>query len=112
LELPDTSVWVQRGHPLVKQWFDAASIGGEIAVCDMVYLEIMHFASTPDRYRQAAEEFQGYPWVQMTAADWIRAREVHSLLALRGRQLHRSVKIPDLLIAAAAERLALPPGAL
>jgi predicted nucleic acid-binding protein len=104
VELADTSVWAQRNHSLVKPWFEAASIAGDLAVCDMVFLEMMHFASTPARYREASEMFGGYPWVQMVAEDWVRAREVHGLLAARGGQMHRSVKIADLLIAAAAER--------
>lgn len=39
----------------------------------------------------------------MNGRDWERAREVQAQLAARGSQLHRSVKVPDLLIAAAAE---------
>ena len=47
------------------------------------------------------------PLTPMTAADWVRAREVQALLAHQRRGQHKSVKVPDLLIAATAERAGL-----
>jgi predicted nucleic acid-binding protein len=40
----------------------------------------------------------------MDQRDWRRALEIYGLLAAQGHALHRSVKHPDILIAAAAER--------
>ena len=47
---------------------------------------------------------RGLPWVEMGEACWQRAREVYRALGSRPGMMQRSVKHPDLLIAAAAER--------
>jgi predicted nucleic acid-binding protein len=107
VELADTSVWARKNHRQLREWFAAALSLGELAICDMVALELLHTAPTPVLYRQLAEGLRGVLWAQMEAADWKRAREVQALLAEQGNQLHRSVKNADLLIAAAAERAGL-----
>jgi len=73
-------------------------------MCEMVALELLHTAPTPDMYRQLADSLQALPWLRMEASDFQRALEVQALLAERGNQLHRSVKNADLFIAAVAER--------
>src|SRR5579872_4540565 len=87
----------------IRPWFDPAIEAGEIEMCVIVALELL--VRVPRReYQRATDELEAMPWVQMTAADWRRARQVQGLLAARTAQMHRMVKIPDLLIAAAAER--------
>ena len=54
-----------------------------------------------------AHSLTGVPLISMTAADWVRARDVQSLLAHQRRGQHKSVEIPELLIAATAERAGL-----
>lgn len=107
MELLDISVWARKNNQQLRTWFTAALSLAEIALCDMVALELLHTVPTRTLYRQLADSLRGVPWVQMETQDWERAREAQSLLAEQGNQLHRSVKNADLLIAAAAERVHL-----
>lgn len=104
MELADTSVWARKERPLVRQWFVAALEAGEIAVCDMVVLEILHSARDGMEFRRVEEALEAVPWISIQAADWHRAREVYRSLADGGGGHQRRVGHPDLLIAAAAER--------
>lgn len=103
MELADTSVWARKRHPALREWFEAAVIAGDIAVCDMVALELLHSASRPDFFARTEEALKAMPWLRMGGAEWARAREVYRLLSDRGQAAHRAVKHADLLIAAAAE---------
>ena len=103
MELADTSVWARKRHPAVREWFEAAVIAGDIAVCDMVALELLDSASRPDVFARTEEALKAMPWLRMDGAEWARAREVYRLLSDRGQAAHRAVKHADLLIAAAAE---------
>jgi len=103
MELADTSVWARKRHPAVREWFEAAVIAGDIAVCDIVVLELLHSASRPDVFARTEEALKAMPWLRMGGAEWARAREVYRLLSDRGQAAHRAVKHADLLIAAAAE---------
>ena len=103
LQLADTSVWARKKHPRIRGWFEAAVTKGDIAVCDMVVLELLHSASSPAVYRQLEDELSAMPWIRMGAAEWERAIIVYRLLSDRGRAAHRAVPHADLLIAAAAE---------
>lgn len=81
----------------------AAVANGDIAVCDMVVLELLHSASSPALYRQLEDELRAMPWIRMGRTEWERAITVYGLLSDRGRVGHRAVPHADLLIAAAAE---------
>ena len=109
MELADTSVWARKRHPALREWFEAAVIAGDIAVCDMVALELLRSASRPDVFARTEEALKAMPWLRMGGAEWARAREVYRLLSDRGQAAHRAVKHADravkhadLLIAAAA----------
>jgi predicted nucleic acid-binding protein len=103
VELADTSVWARKRHPAINPWFDAALAAGQIAVCDMVALELLHSASTRAIYRQMEGALEAMPWLQMGRLEWLRAREVYRMLSRAGHAAQRAVKHADLLIAAAAE---------
>lgn len=107
MELADTSVWAQKSHPLLRDWFASAVEAGEIAGCDMIALELLHSARNPAEFALVEEGLRGLPWVEADAADWLRARDVYRVLGRRPGMPQRSVKHPDLLIAAAAERAGL-----
>jgi len=107
MELADTSVWAHKSRPLVRDWFGPAVEAGEIAACDMVALELLHSARNPAEFAFIEDGLQGLPWVEPSAADWERAREVYRALGGRPGMMQRNVKHPDLLIAAAAERVGL-----
>ncbi len=104
MELADTSVWARKEKPLVREWFVAALEAGEIAVCDMVVLEILHSARDGTEFRRVEDALGAVPWISIQSADWRRAREVYRSLADHGGGHQRKVGHPDLLIAAAAER--------
>jgi len=103
VELADTSVWARKSHPSIRPWFEAAIGAGEIAICDMVALELLHSASTHPVYEQLEDSLEAMPWLRMAQAEWARAREVYGELSKQGHAAHRAVKHADLLIAAAAE---------
>lgn len=107
MELADTSVWARKSKAGVEGWFTAAVEDGEIAVCDMVVLELLHSARNIDEFLKLEDAFGAMPWVRIEAADWERAREVYRTLAGHAGGFQRSVKHQDLLIAAAAERAGL-----
>ena len=109
MQLFDTSVWAWRGNPQVGAWFSATFLAGELAVCEMVALEILSGAPNREWYEQMRELLAGVPWVHMGAGEWQRALEVHRLLEQQlGTDTRRGVKHADLLIAAAAEVHGLP----
>ena len=107
MELADTSVWARKSHPALRDWFVSAIEAGEIAGCDMIALELLHSARNPAEFALLEEGLAGLPWVDPDSADWLRAREVYRVLGGRPGMMQRSVKHPDLLIAAAAERAGL-----
>ena len=107
VELADTSVWARKSHPALRDWFVSAIDAGTIAACDMIALELLHSARNPAEFAQVEEGLRGLRWVEPDSADWLRAREVYRVLGGRPGMMQRSVKHPDLLIAAAAERAGL-----
>jgi predicted nucleic acid-binding protein len=106
VELADTSAWAQRRHPFVESWFTVSLLAGQIAICDMVALELLR-SEPAATYGPLAGDLENLPWIAMGSEDWSRAREIQARLVVPGRQLHHQVKIADLLIAAAAERAGL-----
>jgi predicted nucleic acid-binding protein len=79
---------------------------GEVASCGIIVLEILYSARNRANLETIRGELQaGLPNVATEQTDFERAIEVMTALAARGQ--HRAVKIPDLLIAAVAERTGL-----
>lgn len=103
-ELADTSVWARRRLPQVQPWFTAQVLLDQLAITDIVKLEILHSARGASDFDQLREELDGLPLAPAGAAEWTRALDVMRHLAhLRPPQQHRAVKPADLIIAAAAE---------
>ena len=104
LELFDTSVWAWRSRPQVESWFSAALLDGQLAVCELVALEILSGAPNRAWYERTRDLLGSVPWIHMGNDEWQRALEVHLLLEQQlGTNARRGVKHTDLLIAAAAE---------
>jgi predicted nucleic acid-binding protein len=76
-------------------------MGGRVATCSMVDLEVLFSARTGRDHAEMLSERSLYPRVACGEAAFERAIDVQGALADRGR--HRSVPVPDLLVAAAAE---------
>jgi predicted nucleic acid-binding protein len=103
MELADTSAWGKASRPGMD-WFAAAVEDGSIAVCDMVVMEVLTSARDAGDFRDLEAALAACPWLRVEVADWDEARRVYGRLAEQGPLHHRAVKIPDLLIAAVANR--------
>lgn len=105
-ELADTSAWSwsrRRAYPELRYVFDKALVDGELATCDMVRLELLHTARSAAEFTEMREELAALPDCPIDKDQWSRALEVYEQLGAQGGASQRSVKHPDLLIAAAAE---------
>ena len=99
----DTSAWHHSTDQVVSSRWRMALDADSVAICDQVRLEILFSARSADDYDALAEELGGLRMIATSGATFERALEVQHLLARTGRLHHRSVKIADLLIAAASE---------
>lgn len=105
-ELADTSAWIwsrKGAFPEVRRAFDTSLVEGELATCDMVRLELLYSARNADEFVEIREELAALPDCPIGKEQWERALWVYEQLGARGGAHQRSVKHPDLLIAAAAE---------
>jgi predicted nucleic acid-binding protein len=92
----------QETRPEVRDAVEPLLLAGEIAICGIVELELLFSATGRDTYRALAKALRGMPRVDVDQHCFERALEVQAMLAERSQ--HRSVPLPDLLIAACAER--------
>jgi predicted nucleic acid-binding protein len=105
-ELADTSAWVwsrRRAYPELRHAFDTALVDAELATCDMVRLELLHSARNQAEFTEIREGLAELPDCPIGKEQWDRALWVYQQLGARGGAHQRSVKHPDLVIAAAAE---------
>lgn len=103
--LADTSVWARVRQPTILSVMNEYVERGLIGTCPIVDLEILFSARTGaehTHFRRQREAFEYFPLTEEIAR---RAIEVQGLVAQRAQ--HRSVSIPDLLVAATAERFSL-----
>ena len=109
-ELADTSAWVwsrKAAQSELRHAFDDALVDGEIATCDMVRMELLYSARSVGEFADLREELTGLPDCPIGEDQWERALWVYDQLSAQGDAHQRSVKHPDLLIAAAAEAAAV-----
>jgi predicted nucleic acid-binding protein len=100
--LADTTVYVLQGrHPQVRRRFETLLAEGRLAACQMTALEYLNNAPTPKGYEVLWHALHGQRWLDVTAEAMDRALEVHRSLAATSQ--HRHFRLPDLVIAAAAE---------
>jgi len=94
------------GTPQVAAKIIPLMQSGEIATCGVVELEVLYSARSGDDLAiTRARRRAAFPRLSMSEEDFVRAEDVMALLAGSGR--HRAVSLPDLLIAAVAERFNL-----
>jgi predicted nucleic acid-binding protein len=105
VELADTSAWTwsRAAGGELREWFDTALVHGAVATCDMVRLELLYSARNADELSALKRDLAELRDCAIGKSEWNRALEVYEKLARQGGLHHRSVKHPDLLIAAAAE---------
>lgn len=104
--LADKSALARMRHPAVAARLEPLITLGEVATCGLVELEVLWSARG---WRELAETRReraiAFPYLPMAEDDLGRAITVMAELARR--RLHRTASIPDLLIAAVAERSGL-----
>jgi len=103
LYLADTSAWHRATHPEVAAAWEGRLMDDSLATCSQVRLEILYSARSADDYDRLAAELTALHQLPCGADELERALEIQQALARRGGLHHRSVKIPDLIIAATAE---------
>ncbi len=109
IQLVDTSVLILRErNAQVAEWFRAQLLADALAVCEMVSMEYLFGARNGQHYDELREALGALRQVSIEPADWLRASEVQRTLAHQTGGGQRAVKIPDLVIAATAERAQLP----
>lgn len=100
--LVDTSAVNRLGRPEIREVVEPLAAAGELgrpSICD---LEVGYSARNAEEWDQIVGALDAFAPVDTTAAHLRRALQVQRLLVQRDQ---RGRKIPDLLIAAAAEEL-------
>lgn len=100
LHLVDKSAHGQLPYdPQAASLLNALAIEGEVAICEVVALELLYSSRGPGDYETLWQHLQAFVWLPMNADVGRVALDIQRKLAKRGE--HRR-PIPDLLIAAAA----------
>ena len=106
--LVDTSAWHMSTRAQVAERWEEALAEDHLVLCAPVELEILFSARSHTDYQGLARELAALPHVPCGESAFERAIDVQGRLAKAGGLHHRSVKVPDLIIAAAAELADLP----
>jgi predicted nucleic acid-binding protein len=99
--LVDTSVISRLSEPAVRAIVDPLAEAGQVGRAGITDLEVGYGSRNAREWDQDMADLSVFKLVETTAEHLQRARQVQRLLASR-RQ--RGRKVPDLLIAAAAEK--------
>jgi len=101
--LADQSAIARLHVPAVEQVLAPLLSAGRVATCGMVELEVLYSARNATDHAAVRElRVTEYEWLPIEDADFRRALDVQAELAGRGQ--HRAARLPDLVIAATAER--------
>jgi len=100
--LADKSAYARLHLPPVYDRLAPLLERGLVATCSLVDLEILFSTRTAGEYDAVRGERAGFERLDIEQSDWDRAPVVQTELAQRG--LLRAVSLPDLVIAAVAER--------
>lgn len=104
--LADKSALTRRDtRPEVREVLEPLLLAGEVATCGIVDLELLYSATSRATYRALSEALRGMPRAAIDDACVGRALETQAMLAERSQ--YRAVPLPDLLVAACAERAGL-----
>jgi predicted nucleic acid-binding protein len=109
IELFDTSALILAARDRTVGRIVARSVAAdEVALSAPILLEYLNGARSLEEYDRFDLGLRAARLIRATAEDWDRALDVHRALAGSGPGHQRSVRLPDLIIAAAAEREILP----
>lgn len=98
--LLDSSVLTRLHHDTIRDAVEPRAERGELARAGISDLEIGYSARNAGEWDELEEALQAFELVETTADHLHRARQVQRLLATKHQ---RGRKVPDLLVAAAAE---------
>jgi predicted nucleic acid-binding protein len=98
--LLDSSVLTRLRHPAVREAIEPRAERSELARAGISDLEIGYSARDAAEWDRFAEALNAFELIETTADHVRRARQVQRLLASKHQ---RGRKVPDLLVAAAAE---------
>jgi len=98
--LVDSSVLTRLRQPAIREAIESRAERGELARAGISDLEIGYSARSAAEWDRLAEALQAFELVETTSEHLRRARQIQRLLASKHQ---RGRKVPDLLIAAAAE---------
>ena len=101
----DTSVITRLRHKSVRAVVEPLAASGSLARAGITDLEVGFSARSAREWDEAVSSLGAFELIETSADHVRRARQVQRLLAAKHQ---RGRKIPDLLIAAAAEANALP----
>ena len=102
--LIDTSVIFRLGAPSVRAVIEPLVAAGRVGRAGIADLEVGYGSRNAREWDSAQNDLSVFELVETVADHFRRARQVQRLLASRSQ---RGRKIPDLLIAAAAEQAGL-----
>ena len=102
--LADKSALARMSVPAVRDRLEPLLVDGLVATCGVIDLEIGFSARNAAVHREVRRERRALPQARIDDEVFARAFEVQGELAQRGQ--HR-LPIPDLIIAATAERAGL-----
>ncbi len=100
--IADTSAWMRSDAPRLRSLWTDAIAGKQVATCPIVALEILRGARDGADFDAKTETLATLRDIPITRAVTNAALTAYRELAHRQPLLHRSVKLPDVLIAAAA----------
>jgi predicted nucleic acid-binding protein len=98
--LVDTSVLTRLRHEVVRSVVEPLAASGSLARAGITDLEVGYSARSAKEWDQAVDALDAFELIETSADHARRARQVQRLLAAKHQ---RGRKVPDLLIAAAAE---------
>ncbi len=101
--LADKSALARLHMPAVAKVLSPLMEAGLVATCAMIEFEVLWSTRSPAEFDEIREDRAlGYEWLPIEDSEWRRALDVQQELWHRGAM--RTVPLPDLLIAAVAER--------
>jgi predicted nucleic acid-binding protein len=103
--LVDRSALARFPSPPVAAVLEPLFTAGRIATCGIIDFELLYSACNHADMLAVRRERQALIQMPILPADFERAMDVMTLLSRAGQ--HRSARIPDLLLAATAERAGL-----
>lgn len=98
----DTSAWARARHAQ-PEW-ETGFAAGQVATCEIVALELLYSTRDGAEFDRRAAALDELPQAPVTPAVLVAAKDAFRELAHRHPLYHRSITLPDLLIAAAASQ--------